>query len=167
MRNTIVLIAAMLISTAASACSCAPGFGSLPDDEGGRALAVQLAKRQVLAAEEVLRVRIVSRSEHGNAATYVVQVLETLKSRSTQAQRILSTGPDSCSVYLTPDEEWILLINAGRLWQCSGSSLLGGARAVVPGMTASNAASMNAWYYKTGARWLELVRTAAAAERGR
>jgi hypothetical protein len=34
-------------------------------------------------------------------------------------------------------------------------------------MTASDVASVNAWYYKTGARWLELVRTVVAAERGR
>lgn len=68
---------------------------------------------------------------------------------------------------LFPGEEWLLLFSAGHLYQCGGSSLLGGGRTAVPGMTASDVASVNAFYYQNGARWLELVRTVVAAEHGR
>ena len=108
-----------------------------------------------------------SRSESGNARTYTVQVQEALKSRrASQGVRILRTGPDSCQLDVMPNEEWLLFVNAGRVSQCSGSALLGSAREW-SGVNATDAASMNEWYYKVGARWLKLVRTVVATESGR
>jgi hypothetical protein len=167
MRAFIILVLLMLTATPGLACMCLAGIESLSEDEAGHARAVQIVKRQVLAAEEILRVRVVRRSESGNARTYAVQVQETLKPRRTShVNRVLATGPDSCQLDLMPNKEWLLFVNAGRLSQCSGSSLLGNAKAW-DRVSATEAARMNDWYYKVGARTLELVRTVLATEQGR
>jgi hypothetical protein len=167
MRLLIVLITAMLFAQASFACGCARRTSpyDLPPGEAGQILALKLAADRVKSNEEVLRVKVLASTTVGNFTTYKVQVLEALKSNRYEAlTRTLTTGPDSCSLSLSVGEEWLLFVNAERLMQCSGHELLSNA-AVVPSVSPSDAARMNAVYYKAGAESLRLVRSAVAERR--
>lgn len=163
MRWLLISIALLLSATSALACSCR-SIAGMSEDVAGQARALDLARRYVGAAHEVLRVRVLNRTESGNARTYAVQVLETIKGDSAAPQqRVLYTGPDSCQAEYTPGEEWVVFVRSSRVAQCSGDALLANGR-TPPDMKPEHVRDMNEFYYRVGARTVDLVRTVLATQ---
>jgi hypothetical protein len=159
LRGTVVLLTSLFLSLAAQACSCMPPEAGVPQ-------AQQMASRQVGAADQVLRVKVVGAGSVGNLTTYKVRVLETIKAVAPPGvEATLTTGPDTCSLNLGVDEEWVLFIRKGKVAMCGGDALLANANAArFGGATGFDQAAWADMQYKTGARWLELVRAVTEAE---
>ena len=123
LRGTVVLLTSLFLSLAAQACSCMPPEAGVPQ-------AQQRASRQVGAADQVLRVKVVGAGSVGNLTTYKVRVLETIKAVAPPGvEATLTTGPDTCSLNLGVDEEWVLFIRKGKVAMCGGDALLANANA--------------------------------------
>ena len=152
----------LLMSTAAWACMC-PSIASMSDVQ-----ASLMAKQQVLAAEEILRVRVLSLTRVGNnKTTFIVQVQEALKSNSIETIRKVATGPDSCNLSMELNDEWLLFVYKGHVSQCSGSWFLGTTSGNFAGLSSSEAVAMYERERSMAARWIALVRGALKGEAAR
>ena len=159
MNRIVLLLFSFWLSDLSVACSCMPRSDPVtPRTTASLEASLTAWTRQdVLSAEEVLRVRVLSSSDYSRRTPVRVLVLESLKTAdSSRQERLVEPGPSFCDVSLYRDEEWLLFLQEGRVMFCAWNELLSGAsRTRTP--TDQELETMKL-QYKRAARHLEISR---------